>query len=223
MAAAVTLLAAGAPAPRRRPDRLRGDGAVLAGAGRAATFRAAAPCRCAAAPWCVLLEKSGQRVGGARARAVRAAAGNGAGARLRRAMRSSPRTSTQANALWHIRETIPLAQAEEGLNIKHDISVPVSAHPRVLSPRPTRRCGGDPRRAAGQLRPPRRRQPALQRAGAARAATRPASSRELEERVNTLVYDAVPRFGGSISAEHGIGSLKLRRARTSTSRRWRWR
>ena len=29
-----------------------------------------------------------------------------------------------------------------------------------------------------------------------------------EERVNTLVYDAVQRFGGSISAEHGIGSLK---------------
>ncbi|MEY3445420.1 MAG: hypothetical protein RIR45_175, partial [Pseudomonadota bacterium] len=29
---------------------------------------------------------------------------------------------TQARALWHIRESIPLAQAQEGLNIKHDIS-----------------------------------------------------------------------------------------------------
>jgi FAD/FMN-containing dehydrogenase len=30
-----------------------------------------------------------------------------------------------------------------------------------------------------------------------------------EDRVNTLVYDAVKRFGGSISAEHGVGSLKV--------------
>ena len=29
-----------------------------------------------------------------------------------------------------------------------------------------------------------------------------------EERVNTLVFDAVRRFGGSISAEHGVGELK---------------
>ena len=33
----------------------------------------------------------------------------------------------QAHAMWHIRESIPLAQAEEGPNIKHDISLPVSA------------------------------------------------------------------------------------------------
>jgi FAD/FMN-containing dehydrogenase len=32
--------------------------------------------------------------------------------------------------------------------------------------------------------------------------------REQEERVNTLVYDQVQRFDGSISAEHGIGALK---------------
>jgi FAD/FMN-containing dehydrogenase len=33
--------------------------------------------------------------------------------------------------------------------------------------------------------------------------------RDEEERVNTLVYDQVQRFGGSISAEHGIGTLKV--------------
>jgi FAD/FMN-containing dehydrogenase len=37
----------------------------------------------------------------------------------------------------------------------------------------------------------------------------PAFLAEWEERVNTIVYDAVARFGGSISAEHGIGSLKV--------------
>jgi FAD/FMN-containing dehydrogenase len=33
--------------------------------------------------------------------------------------------------------------------------------------------------------------------------------REQEARVNTLVYEAVRGFGGSISAEHGVGSLKV--------------
>src|SRR5205085_8154801 len=35
----------------------------------------------------------------------------------------------QARQLWQIRESIPLAQAEEGLNIKHDIALPVSGIP----------------------------------------------------------------------------------------------
>jgi FAD/FMN-containing dehydrogenase len=30
-----------------------------------------------------------------------------------------------------------------------------------------------------------------------------------EEAINTLVFDAVTRVGGSISAEHGVGSLKV--------------
>ncbi len=32
----------------------------------------------------------------------------------------------QSRTMWHLRESIPLAQAEEGLNIKHDVSLPVS-------------------------------------------------------------------------------------------------
>ena len=46
----------------------------------------------------------------------------------------------QAHQLWHIRESIPLAQAEEGLNIKHDISIAGVAHPRSSAARPTRCC-----------------------------------------------------------------------------------
>ena len=30
-----------------------------------------------------------------------------------------------------------------------------------------------------------------------------------EAAINTMVFDSVAQFGGSISAEHGIGSLKL--------------
>jgi FAD/FMN-containing dehydrogenase len=33
--------------------------------------------------------------------------------------------------------------------------------------------------------------------------------RNCEDRVTALVYDSVREFGGSISAEHGVGSLKL--------------
>src|SRR5258706_3841217 len=29
----------------------------------------------------------------------------------------------QSHAMWHLRESIPLAQAEEGHNVKHDISL----------------------------------------------------------------------------------------------------
>jgi len=32
--------------------------------------------------------------------------------------------------------------------------------------------------------------------------------REFEPEVNDIVYDAVQAFGGSISAEHGVGELK---------------
>ena len=35
----------------------------------------------------------------------------------------------QSAAMWHLRESIPLAQSEEGLNVKHDIALPVSAIP----------------------------------------------------------------------------------------------
>jgi len=38
----------------------------------------------------------------------------------------------QAQELWHVRESIPLAQAEEGLNIKHDISVAASRIPAFV-------------------------------------------------------------------------------------------
>ena len=114
----------------------------------------------------------------------------------------------QAHELWHIRESISMAQAEEGLNIKHDISVPVSRIPAFCAETdvllqqafPGVRLvnfghlgdgnlhynvqvpvGGDPK----------------------------AFLREREEEVNTLVYDQVEKFGGSFSAEHGIGELKV--------------
>ena len=115
-------------------------------------------------------------------------------------------SESQAQALWQLRENISEAQKRDGVSIKHDISVPVSAIPDFL-----------------------------EAAGAALAAAYPGLrvvcfghlgdgnlhynlSRPLNgendafiartEEVNRIVYDAVKARGGSISAEHGIGQLK---------------
>ncbi|MFT4196042.1 FAD-binding oxidoreductase [Ottowia sp.] len=113
----------------------------------------------------------------------------------------------QAKGLWHIRESIPLAQAEEGLNIKHDISVPVSRIPAFVAETdallarevPGVRLVDFGHLGDGNLH---------YNVQAPEGADGQAFLREQEDRINTLVFDAVARHAGSISAEHGIGSLK---------------
>jgi FAD/FMN-containing dehydrogenase len=118
-----------------------------------------------------------------------------------------PENLTQAQQLWHIRETIPLAQAEEGSNIKHDISLPVSVIPefcRETDALLTRELPGVRLVNFGHLGDGN----LHYNVQAPDGADHSAFMRDEEERVNTLVYDSVQRFGGSISAEHGVGSLK---------------
>jgi FAD/FMN-containing dehydrogenase len=115
---------------------------------------------------------------------------------------------TQARQLWHIRESIPLAQAEEGLNIKHDISLPVSRIPAfcretealLVREIPGVRLVNFGHLGDGNLH---------YNVQAPEDGDAAAFLREQEERVNVLVYDQVSKFDGSISAEHGIGSLKV--------------
>ena len=112
----------------------------------------------------------------------------------------------QARQLWHVRESIPLAQAEEGLNIKHDISVPVSRIPvfvRSTDALLQQAIAGVRLVNFGHLgdgnlhynvSPPE--------------GTDAKGFLESQAEINHLVYDAVARFNGSISAEHGLGQLK---------------
>ena len=113
----------------------------------------------------------------------------------------------QSHALWHLRESIPLAQAEEGPNIKHDIALPVSAIADFVARTdagleatfPGMRLVNFGHLGDGNLHynvqgPPG--YDALQ------------FIERHEHAVNTLVYDAVGAAGGSISAEHGVGALK---------------
>jgi FAD/FMN-containing dehydrogenase len=113
----------------------------------------------------------------------------------------------QGRQLWHIRESIPLAQAEEGLNIKHDISIPVSRIPQfcretdALLQReiPGVRLVNFGHLGDGNLH---------YNVQAPEGADMEAFLRELEPKVNTMVYEQVSRYDGSISAEHGVGVLK---------------
>jgi FAD/FMN-containing dehydrogenase len=115
---------------------------------------------------------------------------------------------TQAHTLWHIRESITLAQAEEGLNLKHDISLPVSAIPRFVAETDAALANAIPgvrlvnfgHLGDGNLH---------YNVQAPEGVDAKLFLQTQEARVNALVYDAVKRFGGSISAEHGVGSLKV--------------
>lgn len=113
----------------------------------------------------------------------------------------------QSKALWHLRESIPLAQAEEGLNIKHDISVPVSRIPAFVASTdaaleahlPGVRLVDFGHLGDGNLH---------YNVQAPAGVPGVAFLAEHEAQVNRIVYDAVVAHGGSISAEHGVGMLK---------------
>ena len=114
---------------------------------------------------------------------------------------------TQAHDLWHVRESIPLAQAQEGLNIKHDISLPTSRIPAFVEHADAllqREIAGVRLVNFGHLGDGN----LHYNVQAPADADGKAFLREQEPRVNALVYEAVAQFGGSFSAEHGVGQLK---------------
>jgi FAD/FMN-containing dehydrogenase len=114
----------------------------------------------------------------------------------------------QAKALWHIRESIPLAQAEEGLNIKHDISIAVSRIPEFVRITdalleqhfPGVRLVNYGHLGDGNLH---------YNVQAPMGVNGEKFLTEQEKSINALVYESVDQFNGSISAEHGVGSLKV--------------
>jgi FAD/FMN-containing dehydrogenase len=113
----------------------------------------------------------------------------------------------QSQGLWHLRESIPLAQSQEGPNIKHDIALPVSSIARFVAHTdaalqqvfPGIRMVDFGHLGDGNLHYNVQAPPGM----AAQA-----FMDSHEHAVNHLVYDAVTAEGGSISAEHGVGALK---------------
>ena len=112
----------------------------------------------------------------------------------------------QAKSLWALREGISDAQKAFGGSIKHDVSVPVASVPAFLAAvEPAVRAAVPGARlcAFGHLGDGNIHCNVQQPEGADKAAF---VARWGE--VNAIVHGIVATFGGSISAEHGIGQLK---------------
>jgi FAD/FMN-containing dehydrogenase len=158
-------------------------------------------------PWCVLLENSDhESEAHARSQFERL---------LEMAMTAGcasdavvAESIAQAQGLWQIRESITSAQAQEGLNIKHDVSIPISQIPAfveatdalLLKEIPNVRLVNFGHLGDGNLH---------YNVQAPLGEDDKVFVRDREDRVNQLVFDSVSRFKGSISAEHGIGSQKV--------------
>jgi FAD/FMN-containing dehydrogenase len=119
-------------------------------------------------------------------------------------------TMAQFKAIWALRENVSEAQAAEGKNIKHDISVPISEIPRFI--RETD--------AALQKAHPGIRMVCFGHLGDGNLhynVSPPAAFSDkahedaflqLQPSINQITHDAVAAFGGSVSAEHGLGTLR---------------
>ena len=117
------------------------------------------------------------------------------------------RNELQARTLWQLREAIALAQGVEGLNIKHDVAVPLSSLADFVA-------AAD---AALEAVVPGARHITFGHLGdgnlhynlqAPEGDGAAGFLADNEHAANACVYDVVDRFGGTFSAEHGIGRLK---------------
>jgi FAD/FMN-containing dehydrogenase len=160
----------------------------------------------AGAPWTVLLEQSDTESAehaGALFEALLQAA-------IERGLATDAAVASsleQSKSMWHLRESIPLAQSIEGANIKHDIALPISAAARFVTSTdaalhrvfPGVRLVDFGHLGDGNLH---------YNVQAPDGIAALDFVTEYETPVNDLVYDAVGACGGSFSAEHGIGRIK---------------
>jgi FAD/FMN-containing dehydrogenase len=115
-------------------------------------------------------------------------------------------SEAQASAFWKLREFISEAQAHEGANIKHDVSIPISRIPefiRTTDAELGRVYPGVRMVTFGHLGDGN-----LHYNVSAPEGVAPEAFVEQTPAVNRMVHDSVALFGGSISAEHGLGQLK---------------
>ncbi|HWW80269.1 MAG TPA: FAD-binding oxidoreductase [Steroidobacteraceae bacterium] len=117
------------------------------------------------------------------------------------------RNERERSALWKLRETIPEAQRIDGASLKHDISVTITALPDFVE------------RASRWVEDnvPDGRLVIYGHVGDGNLHFNlnqvPGSDRNIflarEPAIKRAIHDMVSEFGGSFSAEHGIGRLKV--------------
>ena len=115
-------------------------------------------------------------------------------------------SETQSRAFWSLREFISEAQAHEGPNIKHDVSIPISRISEFIATTDAeleRAYGGLRMVTFGHLGDGN-----LHYNVSAPEGVAPGVFVMHTAAINRIVHDSVARLGGSISAEHGLGQLK---------------
>jgi len=114
-------------------------------------------------------------------------------------------SEAQAAALWHLRESLPDAERKDGPAVHHDISVPVAALPDFAisaTKAVESQIKGSRVMAFGHLGDGNLHFNVRAPAGGESWKPQEAAA------ITRLVHDLVHEAGGSISAEHGIGTLK---------------
>ncbi len=113
----------------------------------------------------------------------------------------------QSQSMWQLRENISAAQALEGKNIKHDIALPTSSVSAFITETD----------ALLQIAFPGCRMVTFGHLGDGSLHYNVSPPHGVKDDVflsqsplvNRIVYDSVSRFNGTVSAEHGLGALKL--------------
>lgn len=118
-----------------------------------------------------------------------------------------PQSLSQSNKFWDIREHIPLSQVKDGKNVKHDISLPIAAVPSFLTQAEQliKSLHADARIIAfGHLGDGN-----VHFNVAAPIGQSPDFILQDKTRISNIVHELVDALNGSISAEHGIGQMKV--------------
>src|SRR5688572_2887302 len=108
-------------------------------------------------------------------------------------------SEAQAEAFWRIRDSISEAERASGGSIAHDISVPVADMPRFMTTAAAELERSFPGVEAG----------AFGHLGDGNVHFHVRAKDHDPAAITRMVHDLVTAAGGSISAEHGIGQMKL--------------
>ena len=112
----------------------------------------------------------------------------------------------QAKEFWNLRENIPEANRRIGSISNHDISLPISLIPKFIDEMPDAMVHlGDLRiNCFGHLGDGNLHYNVFPPHGKNKN-----DYQHLREEIKTIIHDKINEFGGSVSAEHGIGRLKI--------------
>jgi FAD/FMN-containing dehydrogenase len=155
-------------------------------------------------PWYVLIELSSQSASGLRAVMEDIlGAGHDKGIVLDATIADSVQ---QGKSFWRIRELFGEVQRHIGASIKHDVSVPIASIPAFIAEADAavmKFIPGTRTLPFGHVGDGNIHYNVMQPEGADRA-----KFLARWDEVNAVVFEVVKKFGGSISAEHGVGVMK---------------